>query len=76
MLTTRWSSHFPRFSRANSAVAHDPRPSLSSVRETVKSHSKFPSYSQSSHNATLYSYFVPLYLSWACVFGPPIRRLL
>lgn len=40
--TTRWSSHFPSSSRADSAFAHDPRPSLSSVRERIKSQSRFP----------------------------------
>ena len=42
MLTTRWSSHFPSSSSARSAFAHDPRPSLSSGRERVKSQSRFP----------------------------------
>lgn len=40
--TTRTSSHFPSSSSASSALAHDPKPSLSSVRDSVKSQRRFP----------------------------------
>lgn len=40
--TTRVSSHFPSSSNACNAFAHDPRPSVSSVRERMKSQRRFP----------------------------------
>jgi hypothetical protein len=44
ILITLSLSHFPRSSRAINALAHDPRPSLSSSRERMKSQRRFPSH--------------------------------